>query len=635
MWPGLLAGDRRDPRARGVAGRAARRGAAAAERRRRRDRRRRPRRRLPRAAQPRRAAHRAARARRLPARTSASARAGRGRPASTGCCSRRSTTSATCTSTPATCPRRSPRWRRRRARCPARRARRRCATAATCCSRRGWSGVADATLAEAAAMFAAERLTRDVAECELGRAECALLRGDLEAARSFAASAGRRFRRRGDEAWAVRATLLSLQADAASFAASPTGAARARRGLGSSRRAAVLEELCAATGRRVWQDAASYVRIEADLARGAVPRPGGAARGARPGAQRRPARGAPARASHPRGARDRGRRAGPRRALRPQRASATWRTTARASARSTCGRRARCTGPRSRTSTCSSRCRTSRPAAVLEAAERVRSVIGGSPRVNPPSDPETAALLWDLRKLIDAGRDGAGPAGVRPRARPARARGAAAQARDPRAVVARARAARGRSGRRARPRCGARSSVARAACWSTCSSTAASCWPSASTTTARRCTSSGRQLTSPSRCAACTPTSRCSPTRWCPPDLRPVADRSLDAQPRAASSARLAAALHAPGRARRRRRRLARRAAVVDAAVAGRAGPTVVAPSVHHWMRYAGTRDRPARPTSARPPARACGTPRRRSRRSGGCGRAVRSSSGRRPRSRA
>ncbi|HWJ85528.1 MAG TPA: CHAT domain-containing protein, partial [Cellulomonas sp.] len=72
----------------------------------------------------------------------------------------------------------------------------------------GLVGVADATLAEAAAMFAAERLTRDVAECELGRAECAMLRGDPEAARAFAASARRRFRRRGDEAWAVRATLL-------------------------------------------------------------------------------------------------------------------------------------------------------------------------------------------------------------------------------------------------------------------------------------------------------------------------------------------------------------------------------------------------------------------------------------------
>ena len=87
----------------------------------------------------------------------------------------------------------------------------------------GLVGVADATLAQAAQMFADEKLPREVAECELGRAECALLRGDPVAARTWATSARQRFQRRGDEAWVVRSALLPLQADAAVFARLPDG----------------------------------------------------------------------------------------------------------------------------------------------------------------------------------------------------------------------------------------------------------------------------------------------------------------------------------------------------------------------------------------------------------------------------
>jgi hypothetical protein len=44
------------------------------------------------------------------------------------------------------------------------------------------------------------------------------------------------------------------------------------------------------------------------------------------------------------------------------------------------------------------------PAAVLDAAERTRAVVGAVQRVNPPRDPESAALLAELRRLLDGAR---------------------------------------------------------------------------------------------------------------------------------------------------------------------------------------------------------------------------------------
>lgn len=265
----------------------------------------------------------------------------------------------------------------------------------------GLVSVADATLAEAAAMFARRRLTRDVAECELGRAECALLRGDLPAARAFAASARRRFRRRGDEAWAVRAALLGLQADAADFAAGPAGTRAAWTAL--ARRATELEQLCAQTGRRVWQDAAAYVRIEADIARGAMPDPGGLLEDL-----------GPVRTDDPLPVRLHGRRIRAMLALAAgERISAGEHV--RAGQQDLEMHRARFGSLDLRTAGAvhgsaladldmQIALSTERAGAVLEATERVRAVIGGSPRVRPPSDPETATLLWQLRRLVDEGR---------------------------------------------------------------------------------------------------------------------------------------------------------------------------------------------------------------------------------------
>jgi len=281
----------------------------------------------------------------------------------------------------------------------------------------GLVGVADATLAQAAQMFTDERLPREVAECELGRAECALLRGDPVAARTWASSARRRFARRGDEAWVVRSSLLELQADAGVLARRPAGRATRSGWAGVARRAAEVEELCRATGRPTWQRAASYLRIEADLARGVGPDPERVLDGLGSVA-----------ADEPLTLRLHGRRI---RALlavaagRPQRAAHHVRAGQRDLAlyRSRFGSLdLRTAGAVHGTALADLDMRlaldTGDPERVLESAERVRAVMGGAPRVNPPSDPGTAELLTQLRRLVAGSR----PVTGRPAADPERRR---------------------------------------------------------------------------------------------------------------------------------------------------------------------------------------------------------------------
>ncbi|MFL6163387.1 MAG: CHAT domain-containing protein [Jatrophihabitantaceae bacterium] len=74
---------------------------------------------------------------------------------------------------------------------------------------------ADASLRRAGELFRAARLFKDVGEVELARAECALLDGEVAAARRLASSARDRFRRRGNERGRREAELLLLQADLA------------------------------------------------------------------------------------------------------------------------------------------------------------------------------------------------------------------------------------------------------------------------------------------------------------------------------------------------------------------------------------------------------------------------------------
>ncbi len=273
----------------------------------------------------------------------------------------------------------------------------------------GLVGVADTTLAEAAELFAEQHLPRDVAECELGRAECAMLRGDLAGARGFALSAQRRFRRRGDDAWVIRSTLLALQADAQACAAASDGARVQARWAALARSAARLEATCLSTGRTLWATGAAYVRIEAALARGTLTDPDAVLEAL-----------GPVRNSDPIAIRLHGRRI---RALLALEAGDRRRAGrhVRAGQRDLGLHRSRFGSLDLRTAGAvhgtgladldvSLALGTGRPSAVLDAAERARSVIGGTPRVNPPSDPVSAALLEELRELIDTNR------GIRQRA---------------------------------------------------------------------------------------------------------------------------------------------------------------------------------------------------------------------------
>jgi tetratricopeptide (TPR) repeat protein len=74
---------------------------------------------------------------------------------------------------------------------------------------------ADESLVEAERLFRADRLWKDVAEVELARAECAMIDGQIPAARRLAASARTRFRRRANDRWRRDAELVLITADLA------------------------------------------------------------------------------------------------------------------------------------------------------------------------------------------------------------------------------------------------------------------------------------------------------------------------------------------------------------------------------------------------------------------------------------
>jgi tetratricopeptide (TPR) repeat protein len=80
----------------------------------------------------------------------------------------------------------------------------------------GLAGDAASELDTAIAAFQQLRLDHDLAEAELARAQAALAAGDLAAARRWAAAAGRRFRRRGNDAWSCLAEFTRLRARSAS-----------------------------------------------------------------------------------------------------------------------------------------------------------------------------------------------------------------------------------------------------------------------------------------------------------------------------------------------------------------------------------------------------------------------------------
>jgi CHAT domain-containing protein len=115
----------------------------------------------------------------------------------------------------------------------------------------GLAADAATELDSAISSFRRQRLEQDQAEAELARSQAALGAGDHAAARRWAATAGRRFRRRGNDAWAAVAELTRLRARSASAGRPGNTAAEAvrlagrLRGCGLSDDAAVAELIAA------------------------------------------------------------------------------------------------------------------------------------------------------------------------------------------------------------------------------------------------------------------------------------------------------------------------------------------------------------------------------------------------------
>jgi CHAT domain/Tetratricopeptide repeat len=76
----------------------------------------------------------------------------------------------------------------------------------------GLASEAGAELDSAIVEFRRHRLSHELAEAELARAQAALMAGELAAARRWAGAARRRFHRRGNQAWAALAELSQLRA---------------------------------------------------------------------------------------------------------------------------------------------------------------------------------------------------------------------------------------------------------------------------------------------------------------------------------------------------------------------------------------------------------------------------------------
>ena len=254
----------------------------------------------------------------------------------------------------------------------------------------GLTREADDTLAQAWRIFAADRTTQDLGEVEVARAECALLTGDVAAARRFAGQARNRFRRRGNARWMRSAELVLLQGDLAAgrpgLRLAPVAARLAQQfradGLPARAHVAALVQVEALLSARRLREAEAvmatlrldrqqpilgrlytrYVRAELDLARGA--------------------------------------RSAARRAVR---VGLTELADYQASFGSIDLRTASAVhGRRLAQLDLAIALDGGRPAEVLAAIERGRAVSSRLAPVRPPADEETASLLAELRSVVES-----------------------------------------------------------------------------------------------------------------------------------------------------------------------------------------------------------------------------------------
>lgn len=272
----------------------------------------------------------------------------------------------------------------------------------------GLARSAEESLARAADIFRRDRLAQDLGETELERARCALIAGDVAAARRYAMRARDRFRRRGNDRWRRSAELVLLQGDLAA----------GRPGTRLTGPALRLREEFQRDGIRLPAQTAALIAAEAYLSAGQLEPAVAVLSGLGRGGARDPITSR----LHVRYVRAQvdvasGRPAAARRRIRAAldelaAYQASFGSIDLATAAAVHGRRlaeldlalALATG---------------RPERVLESAERGRAVASRLSPVRPPEDPEAASLLAELRRTVESlraaeqDRDAAAPLSAR------------------------------------------------------------------------------------------------------------------------------------------------------------------------------------------------------------------------------
>jgi tetratricopeptide (TPR) repeat protein len=261
----------------------------------------------------------------------------------------------------------------------------------------GLTSDADRILERAAATYAEARLVQELAETEVLRAECALVERDPQDARALAASAVRRFARRGNVRWQRRAELLMLRCER--FAADdrePRSRRTALRGVAA--RAAALAERCRTEGRRDLARTADLLASECRLLAGdpldapLPPLRSGDTLQTRLHLREVRALAAMAAGEHARAAGEVRRGLGELGAYQHSFGSLDLRTASAVHGAALAG-----VGLEVALDSGS-------PAAVLHLVEQARAVSTRLPEVRPPRDERTAQLLTDLRRVEEETR---------------------------------------------------------------------------------------------------------------------------------------------------------------------------------------------------------------------------------------
>jgi len=268
---------------------------------------------------------------------------------------------------------------------------------------------ADDALRQAGEVFAAGRLSLDLAQAEIARAECALLLHRPDAARTWASAARRRLARRANAPWLARAELTDLRArlDLALEQPDPRAACLAVAG----RAAALARRVEGVGGSREIVRAAHVARAAALIGAGRR----GEARAALGAAGRLTGRESlslalAVRAVAAQLAFDGGRRAaGHRHVEAGQRLLAAHRSQFGSVEAVTA---AAVLGERLAVIEARAALERGDPLALLDAVERGRATFAGPARVRPPDDAELGRLLVELRLAVerDRAQEGADPA---------------------------------------------------------------------------------------------------------------------------------------------------------------------------------------------------------------------------------